>query len=133
MTRCDSRANFGTCPCCGYSAAWKHFGACPYHGYNAAAGEPFRRLPLPRVQRESSRLLYTLYVKVLLSALGGMQEWSEKRLLDYHTATRRASVALLRKAWRSCCPWCAGDAVAVAHKLFEKMHCQELLQQATSA
>ncbi|CAD6212850.1 unnamed protein product [Miscanthus lutarioriparius] len=25
-----------------------------------------------------------LYVKVLLSALGGMQEWSEKRLLDYH-------------------------------------------------
>ena len=25
-----------------------------------------------------------LYAKVLLSALGGMQEWSEKRLLDYH-------------------------------------------------
>uniref|UniRef100_A0A804LYU0 MHD1 domain-containing protein n=4 Tax=Zea mays TaxID=4577 RepID=A0A804LYU0_MAIZE len=25
-----------------------------------------------------------MYVKVLLSALGGMQEWSEKRLLDYH-------------------------------------------------
>ncbi|KAJ1295243.1 hypothetical protein BS78_01G208600 [Paspalum vaginatum] len=25
-----------------------------------------------------------VYVKVLLSALGGMQEWSEKRLLDYH-------------------------------------------------
>ncbi|XP_066384292.1 protein unc-13 homolog [Miscanthus floridulus] len=25
-----------------------------------------------------------LYVKVLLSALGGMREWSEKRLLDYH-------------------------------------------------
>ncbi|CAD6205312.1 unnamed protein product [Miscanthus lutarioriparius] len=25
-----------------------------------------------------------LYVKVLLSALGGMQEWSEKRLLDYY-------------------------------------------------
>ena len=25
-----------------------------------------------------------LYAKVLLSTLGGMQEWSEKRLLDYH-------------------------------------------------
>ncbi|OEL25575.1 hypothetical protein BAE44_0013408 [Dichanthelium oligosanthes] len=25
-----------------------------------------------------------VYAKVLLSALGGMQEWSEKRLLDYH-------------------------------------------------
>nr|CAB3499415.1 unnamed protein product [Digitaria exilis] len=33
-------------------------------------------------QQESSR--DPLYVKVLLSALGGMQEWFEKRLLDYH-------------------------------------------------
>ena len=56
VTRYDSRADFGACPCCGYGAVWEPFGACPCRGYNAAAGEPFRRLPLPRVE-ESSRLL----------------------------------------------------------------------------
>ena len=62
VTRSDSRADFGACPCCGYSASGVPFGACPYHSYSAAAGEPFRRLPLPRVQRESSILLYMLQV-----------------------------------------------------------------------
>ena len=33
VTRCDSRADFGVCPCCGYSAAGEPFGACPCHGY----------------------------------------------------------------------------------------------------
>ena len=58
VTRCDSRTDFGVCPCYGYSAAGEPFSACPCSGYSAAAGEPFWRLPLPRVQRESSRLLY---------------------------------------------------------------------------
>ena len=35
MTRCDSRADFGACPCCGYSVAGKPFGACPYRSYSA--------------------------------------------------------------------------------------------------
>jgi len=60
MTRCDSRADFDACPCCGYSAAGEPFGACPCRGYSATAREPFRRLPLPRIQRESSRLLYAI-------------------------------------------------------------------------
>ena len=58
VTRCDSRADFGFCPCCGYSAAGEPFGACPCRGYSAAAEEPFRRQSLPRVQRGNSRLLY---------------------------------------------------------------------------
>ena len=58
VNRCDSRADFDACPCYGYSAAGEPFGICPCSGYSTAAGEPFRRLPLPYVQRESSRLLY---------------------------------------------------------------------------
>ena len=58
VTRCDSRTDFGACPCCDYSAAGEPFGVCPCRGYSATAREPFRRLPLSRVQRESSRLLY---------------------------------------------------------------------------
>ena len=57
VTRCDNRAVFSVCPYYGYSVAGEPFGACPYRGYSAVVGEPFRRLPLPRVQ-ESSRLLY---------------------------------------------------------------------------
>ena len=58
VTRCDSRANFSACPCFGYSAAGEPFDACPCRGYSATAGEPFRCLPLPCVQRGSSKLLY---------------------------------------------------------------------------
>ena len=58
MTRCDSRANFGACTCCGYNATGEPFCACPCSSYSIAVGEPFRRLPLLRIQRESSRLLY---------------------------------------------------------------------------
>ena len=58
VTRYDSKTDFGACPCCSYSAAGEPFDTCPCRGYSAAAGEPFRRLPLHRVQRESSRLLY---------------------------------------------------------------------------
>ena len=38
VTRCDSRADFGTCPYCGYSAVGEPFGACPCSGYNAVEG-----------------------------------------------------------------------------------------------
>ena len=38
VTISDSRADFGACPCCGFSAAGEPFGACPYSGYSAAAG-----------------------------------------------------------------------------------------------
>ena len=51
VTRCDSRADFDACPCCGYSATGEPFGAYPYSGYSAAAGEPFWCLHLPRIQR----------------------------------------------------------------------------------
>ena len=48
VTRCDSRADFGACPCCGYSAAGEPFSACPCNCYSAIAGSPFRRrLSLP--------------------------------------------------------------------------------------
>ena len=57
-TRYDSRDDFGTYPCRGYRTIEEPFGACPCCGYSAAVGEPFRRLPLSRVQRKSSRLLY---------------------------------------------------------------------------
>ena len=42
VTRCNSRANFGACPCCGYSAAGEPFGVCPCCCYSATAGSPFR-------------------------------------------------------------------------------------------
>ena len=38
VTRCDSRANFGACPCCGYSAASELFDAYPCSGYSTIAG-----------------------------------------------------------------------------------------------
>ena len=50
MTRCDSRADFGTCPYYGYSAAGEPFIACPCSCYSATARSPFRRrLSLPCV------------------------------------------------------------------------------------
>ena len=58
VTRFDSRTDFGAYPCYGYSAIGEPFDACPCHGYNTVAAKPFRRLPLPRVPRESSRLVY---------------------------------------------------------------------------
>ena len=67
VTRCDSRADFGTYPCCGYSAAGEPFGACPYNGYSAAVGETFWCLSLPHIQRESSRLLYNFPLILLLN------------------------------------------------------------------
>ena len=54
VTRCDSRADFGACPCCGYSAIGEPFGACPCRSYSATAGEPFRRLPLPCTGKEAA-------------------------------------------------------------------------------
>ena len=60
VTRCDSKTDFDADPCCAYSATGKPFGACPCRGYIAAAGEPFRRLPLPHVQRENNILLYKI-------------------------------------------------------------------------
>ena len=62
VTRCDSRADFSACPCCSYSAVGEPFSACLCRSYSAAVGEPFRRLPLPHVQRKSSRLLYTFSI-----------------------------------------------------------------------
>ena len=41
VTRCDSRADFDVCPCCGYSAAGEPFGAYPCRDYSVAAGSPF--------------------------------------------------------------------------------------------
>jgi len=49
VTRCDSMADFVACLCCDYSTAGESFGACPCSGYSAAAGKPFRRLLVPRV------------------------------------------------------------------------------------
>ena len=80
VTRCDSRADFNACPYCGYSAAGEPFGACPCRDCSAAAGEPFRRLSLPRVQRESSRLLYNTYTTEHLSF---MAIYFEMKVQDY--------------------------------------------------
>ena len=41
VTRCDSRANFGACPCCGYSAAGEPFDAYPCSCYSATAGHSY--------------------------------------------------------------------------------------------
>ena len=41
VSRCDSRTDLGTCPCCGYSAAGEPFGACPFYGYSTTAGSLF--------------------------------------------------------------------------------------------
>ena len=41
VTRCDSRADFGACPYCGYSASGEPFDACPCCGYSATAGSLF--------------------------------------------------------------------------------------------
>ena len=50
VTRCDSRADFGACLCCGYSAVGEPFGAYPCSCYSATTGSPFsRRLPLLRI------------------------------------------------------------------------------------
>ena len=70
VTRCDSMTDFDACPCYGYSAAGEPFSACPCSSYSAAAGEPFRRLPVPPVQRwESSRLLYMEYYNNMIDEL----------------------------------------------------------------
>jgi len=46
----SSRADFGACPFCGYSAASEPFGACPCSCYSTTAGSHFRRrLPLLRI------------------------------------------------------------------------------------
>jgi len=49
LTRCDSRADFGSCHCCGYSAAGEPFGACPCNGYSQQQGALFGACPLPCV------------------------------------------------------------------------------------
>ena len=41
VTRCDSRANFSVCPCCGYNAAGEPFDVCLCRGYSATAMSPF--------------------------------------------------------------------------------------------
>ena len=56
VTRCDSKADFGACPCCGYSAAGEPFGACPCSGYSAAAGSPFSACPLPCVYTREQQI-----------------------------------------------------------------------------
>ena len=56
VTKCDSRADFGDCPGCGYSAVGESFDACPCCDYSAAIGSPFDACPC-RAFRESSRLL----------------------------------------------------------------------------
>ena len=45
VTRCDSRADFGACPCCGYSAAGEPFGACPAVATVQQQGSPFGTCP----------------------------------------------------------------------------------------
>ena len=59
VTRCDSRADFGACPCCGYSAAGEPFGAYLCRGYSVAVGSPFGACPYRAFTWwESSGLLY---------------------------------------------------------------------------
>ena len=41
VTRCDSRADFGASPCCGYSAAGEPFDAYPYNGYSVTVESLF--------------------------------------------------------------------------------------------
>jgi len=58
VTRCDSRADFGACPCCGYSAAGEPFDACPCSGYSVTAGSLFdAAFPCYVFTQGSSRLL----------------------------------------------------------------------------
>jgi len=49
VTRCDSMADFGAYPYCGYSAAGEPFGACPCNGYSQQQGALFGACPLPCV------------------------------------------------------------------------------------
>ena len=60
VTRCDSRADFSVCPCCGYSVAGELFDVCPCSGYSAAAGSPFGACPYRAFTQGSSRLLNTI-------------------------------------------------------------------------
>ena len=58
VTRCDSRADFGACPCCGYSAAGEPFGACPSSGYSVTSGSLFNAAcPCYAFPQVSNRLL----------------------------------------------------------------------------
>jgi len=57
VTRCDSRADFGACLCCGYSAAGEPFGACPCNSYSAAAGSLSALVPAVRSYRGAADYL----------------------------------------------------------------------------
>ena len=62
VTRCDSRADFDVCPCCGYSAAGKPFGACPYNSYSTTAGSLSTSVPAVRSYKEAADYLTMLMV-----------------------------------------------------------------------
>ena len=62
LTRCDSRADFGVCPCCGYSVAGEPFDACPCSSYSAAAGSPFGACLCSAFKQKSSRLLNIIFL-----------------------------------------------------------------------
>ena len=70
VTRCDSRTDFDTCPCCGYSAAGEPFGACPCSCYSGTAGSPFRRrLSLPYIHTRGVADYLTILPLILLLTL----------------------------------------------------------------
>ena len=58
VTRCDSRTDFGACPCYGYSVAGEPFGVCPCCVYSTTAGSLFSAaFPYRAFTQGSNRLL----------------------------------------------------------------------------
>ena len=68
VTRCDSRADFDACPCCGYSVTGEPFGTCPCSGYSATAGSLSVSVPVVRSYRGAGDYLTTFAeLKTLVS------------------------------------------------------------------
>jgi len=67
VTRCDSRADFDACPCCGYSAAGEPFGACPCSSYSATAGSLSTSVPAVRSYRGAADYITILPLILLLT------------------------------------------------------------------
>ena len=89
VTRCDSRADFGACPCYGYSAAGEPFGACPCSCYSATAGSPFRcRLHLLRIHTRDAEDSLTILPLILLLPLNPLHADHLLQLRESKTAER---------------------------------------------
>ena len=89
VTRCDSRADFGACPCCGYSAAGEPFGACPYSCCSATAGSLFRRrLHLLRIHTGDPEDYLTILPLILLLPLNLLHADHLLQLRESKTAER---------------------------------------------